>query len=598
MNIHLSTIDWIIIASFLSITLLIGIYASYKNKKTTKDFFISGGNMPWWLLGFSMVATTFSADTPNLVTNFVREHGVFGNWQWWAMLPSGMLTVFLYAKLWKRSNTLTDLEFYELRYSGRLATFLRGFRAIYLGVVFNVLIMASVSLAAIKIGGAMLGLSPIQSILGAMIITTIFSTIGGLRGVLLSDFVLFIAAMTGSIAAAYFALKLPEIGGMAGLIDSLEKNPITAKKSQIFGYLNITDLVSLLIIPFSIVWWSVWYPGSEPGGGGFLVQRMLAAKDEKNAVLATFFFNICHYALRPWPWIIVALCSLIIYPDIASIKSAVEGVLPQEQIQSDVAYSLMLTKLPSGWMGLIVASLLAAYMSTLSTHLNWGSSYLVNDFYGIFINPKASEKKKVFMAKLFTVLLMALAGLLALHLKSAIASFNIILSIGAGTGLLFMLRWFWWRINALSELVAMISSFVFALYFNLSDNDYSQSEAMVYSVALTSVCWILAAIYGKKTDKEKLYSFYKKIKPSSRGWDCVIKMAKEDNIKLPAPKQNSFLYSIVAAAFACFMIYGLLITTGEFIYNNIQAAITYLLASIFCGAIVLFCSHKINVSKL
>ncbi len=594
MSIHLSSLDWIIISFFLSITLIIGIYASIKNKKTAKDFFISGRNMPWWLLGFSMVATTFSADTPNLVTNFVREHGIFGNWQWWAMLPSGMLTVFLYAKLWRRSATITDLEFYELRYSGKLATFLRGFRAIYLGVVFNILIMASVSLAAIKIGGAMLALTPIQSVLGAMIITTIFSTLGGLRGVLLSDFILFIAAMIGSIAAAYFALNLPEVGGMSGLIETLSQNPINARKANVFGYLNTTDLISLLIIPFAIVWWSVWYPGSEPGGGGFLVQRMLAAKDEKNAILATFFFNICHYALRPWPWIIVALCSIVIYPDLQSIKDAVGNVLPQEQIQSDVAYSLMLTKLPSGWIGLVVASLLAAYMSTLSTHLNWGSSYLVNDFYCVFINPNATEKKKVFMGRVFTVLLMMLAGFLALHLKSAISSFNIILSIGAGTGLLFMLRWFWWRINALSELVAMISSFAFAIYFNLSSNDYSNSQAMVYSVALTSLCWILAALFGKQTDKSTLYSFYKKIKPSGSGWNFVINQAKKDNIKLPKPQNNHFTASIIAALFACIMIYSLLIATGELVYKSYLAGTSYMALSLTSAVIVFFCSKKIK----
>ncbi|MFI3241814.1 MAG: sodium:solute symporter family protein [Alphaproteobacteria bacterium] len=584
MNLRLSLLDWTIIACFLLLSLFIGIYASKKAGKNASEYFVSGRNMPWWLLGFSMVATTFSADTPNLVTNIVRQSGVFGNWQWLAFLPSGMLTVFLYSKLWRRSETITDLEFYELRYSGKIASFLRGFRAIYLGVVFNVLIMASVSLAAIKIGASMLGLSPIESILWAIIVTTVFSTLGGLRGVLLSDFILFIASISGSIAAAYFVVNMPEINGISGLLKHLSTTEELSRKTQIFGYASFSDLVAMMIIPFAIVWWSVWYPGSEPGGGGFLVQRMLAAKDEKNATMATMFFNVMHYALRPWPWILVALCSLVIYPDIASLQTAVGDLLPKSQIQNDVAYSLMLTKIPTGWIGLVVASLLAAYMSTISTHLNWGASYLVNDFYCVFINKDASEKKKVLMGRVFTLLLMIFSAVLALQLESALSTFNIILSIGAGTGLLFMLRWFWWRINALAELVAMISSFVFATYFNVfhskifPDCVLSQSQSMIFAIILTTICWVVAAFVGKQTDKEKLYSFYKKIRPSV-GWEHVLKQAKKENVVLPKPKDGKICRSICAMISSCLMIYGVLISTGEFIYKNNISGLMFLLFS-------------------
>ena len=425
MNIQLTGLDWTIIAVFFAVTLIIGIVVAKVSSKSEEEFFIGGRNMPWWLLGFSMVATTFSTDTPNLVTDFVRQSGVFGNWQWWAMLPTGMLTVFLYAKLWRRSGTVTDLEFYEMRYSGKLAAFLRGFRAVYLGFFFNILVMASVSLAAIKIGGSMLNLSPWQSVSYAMIATVLFSAIGGFRGVLLTDFVLFIVSMAGAIGAAYFCLQLPEVGGLSGMIEKLSANPELADNMGVMSYDDKEDLLNFFIIPFAVVWWSIWYPGAEPGGGGYLVQRMLAAKNENHAVAATLFFNVAHYALRPWPWLLVALASLLVYPDIESIRQAVGNVLPDAQIKDDVAYSLMLTKLPAGWLGLTLASLAAAYMSTISTHLNWGASYIVNDVWKRFVRPQASARELVWMGRLSTVLLMVLAGIFALHLSNAVAVFQI-----------------------------------------------------------------------------------------------------------------------------------------------------------------------------
>ena len=396
--ISLSTFDYAIIIFFFAITLFIGIYVSKKSGKNASEYFLSGRNMPWWLLGLSMVATTFSTDTPNLVTDIVRNNGVSGNWVWWAFLITGLLTVFVYAKLWRKSAVNTDIEYYELRYGGKPAKFLRKFRAVYLGVIFNILAMSAVTLAAIKIGQIMLGLEPWETVIYAGLITVIFSAIGGFKGVVYTDFLLFFVAMAG----AYYLVNIPEIGGLDAL---LTNENVVDKLSLLPDFNDKSAVITLLIIPLAVQWWSAWYPGAEPGGGGYIAQRMLAAKDENHAIGATFFFNIMHYALRPWPWIIVALASLVVFPDLASIQEAFPNVTP-DKLGHDLAYSAMLTKLPSGLLGLVLASLVAAYMSTISTHLNWGSSYIVNDFYKQQINPDASEKKLVAVGRLSTVILM------------------------------------------------------------------------------------------------------------------------------------------------------------------------------------------------
>ncbi|KAB2844895.1 MAG: Na+:solute symporter, partial [Melioribacteraceae bacterium] len=444
----LNTLDWIIVVVFFVISLLIGLWATKRASKSSAQYFLSGRNMPWYLLGFSMVATTFSIDTPNLVADIVRQNGIAGNWVWWAFLLTGMLTVFVYAKLWRRSNVMTDVEFYEIRYSGKPAAFLRGFRALYLGLFFNVAIMASVTLAAIKVGSILLNLSPLQVILIAGGVTVVYSSLGGLLGVLLTDFILFILAMIGSVIAAYVSVNLPEIGGLSNLLS----HPEIANKLSLFPDFSNWELALIVfIIPISVQWWSVWYPGSEPGGGGYIAQRMLAAKNEKHAMGATLFFNFAHYALRPWPWIIVSLASIIVFPDLEKIKEAFPNVDPSI-IGHDMAYPAMLTHLPSGILGLVAASLIAAYMSTMSTSLNWGSSYVVNDFYKRFLKPEATEKQLVMVGRISTVLMMVVASFFALYMESALQAFNVLLQIGAGTGLLFILRWFWWRINAYSEI--------------------------------------------------------------------------------------------------------------------------------------------------
>ncbi|HOO57110.1 MAG TPA: Na+:solute symporter [bacterium] len=595
----LQTIDWSFIIGFFIIVLFVGIIVAKQAGKSSSDFFLSGRGMPWWLLGFSMVATTFSTDTPNLVTDIVRQNGVAGNWAWWAFLLTGMLTVFIYARLWRRSKVLTDIEFYEIRYSGKTAAFLRGFRAIYLGVFFNIMIMASVSLAAIKIGGVMLNLTPVQSILIASIVTVIFSALGGLKGVLITDFLLFIIAMIGAVSAAVVAVHHPDVGSLNALLT----NPNVADKLSLFPAFDLSSkqstelLVSVLIIPIAVQWWSVWYPGAEPGGGGYLAQRMLAAKDETHAMGATLFFNAAHYALRPWPWIIVALCSLIVFPTLDSIQLAFPNVDPSI-IRHDLAYPAMLTFLPHGLLGLVLASLIAAYMSTISTHLNWGSSYVVNDFYKRFIEPDAPEKKLVLIGRISTVIMMAIAAVVALWLRNAFQAFQILLQIGAGTGLLFILRWFWWRINAVSELVAMIVSFVVALYFQFfhtmlfPGSELASWLKLILGVGITTVSWIIFTIFTKPTEKETLRSFCKLVNPGGPGWKKIFDEAEAENSKIePIDKAENLPLGILCMLLGCLAVYGSLFATGFWLYSNyVPAIILTIVAAVSAGFLIKFWS--------
>jgi len=565
----IANIDWIIIISFLLLTLLVGFIVSKKSGENASEFFLSGRNMPWWLLGLSMVATTFSTDTPNLVTDIVRNNGVAGNWVWWVFLLTGLLTVFVYAKLWRKSNVNTDIEFYELRYSGKPAKFLRGFRALYLGVIFNVLAMGGISLAAIKIGQVMLGLTAFETIAMAGTITVIFSTMGGFKGVVYTDFLLFFVAMVGSIGAAYYLVNMPEIGGIQALITHPN---VVDKISMLPDFSNTEQLIMLLIIPLAVQWWSAWYPGAEPGGGGYIAQRMLAAKDENHAIGATFFFNIMHYALRPWPWILVALASLVVFPDITSIQEAFPAV-SEDKLGHDLAYSAMLTKLPTGLLGLVLASLIAAYMSTISTHLNWGASYVVNDFYTQQINPTATEKQKVIVGRLATVILFLASAVLALLLTNALQLFDFILMFGAGTGLIFILRWFWWRINAWSEISAIFVSGIVSVLLNMEvvasvlfGETALMPEYMKFPmvVFITTVVWLVVTFTTPAEDKEVLLSFYKKTVPGGPGWKAIVGNEQIESEGWSVPS------GILAMLLALTMIYCLLFATGYFIYGNIQ----------------------------
>ncbi|MDP2038136.1 MAG: sodium:solute symporter family protein, partial [Ignavibacteria bacterium] len=434
--------------------------------KSTSEFFASGRSVPWWLAGLSMVATTFSSDTPNLVTNIVRTNGVAGNWVWWAFVLTGVATVFFYARLWRRSGVMTDLEFYELRYSGKAAGFVRGFRSVYLGLFFNVMIMATVNLAACKIAGILFGMERWQTLLIVGTLNVVFATHSGLWGVLVIDMIQFFIKMTAVIAAAYFALQLPQVGGLSGLVDKLSN----VKGPGGINYLNILPdftsnwdiAVAVFIMPIAVQWWAVWYPGAEPGGGSYIAQRMLASKSEKDALGAVLFFNVAHYVLRPWPWILVGLASIIVYPELSDIQAAFPH-LDKSLLGHDIAYPAMLKFLPVGFIGLMVGGLIAANSSTILTHLNWGASYLVHDFYRRFIKTDATEKHYVFAGRIATVFLFIVSSGLVFFLDSALDAFNVILQIGAGTGLLYLLRWFWWRINAWAEVAAMVSSFAISI---------------------------------------------------------------------------------------------------------------------------------------
>lgn len=673
---QLTPLDWSFIFGFFIISLGIGFYVARQSGKNTSEFFLSGRNMPWWLLGMSMVATTFSTDTPNLVTDLVRQDGVAGNWVWWVFLITGMLTVFVYAKLWRRSNVLTDMEFYELRYSGRGGVFLRGFRSVYLGLFFNVLAMAGVCLAAMKIGEVMLGLDKYETIGIASFITVIFSSLGGFRGVVYTDFLLFFVAIIGAVAAAYFAVTHESVGGLTALI---ENETLTSKMSILPDFSNTELLITIFIIPLAIQWWNSWYPGGEPGGGGYVAQRMLAAKDENHAIKATFFFNILHYALRPWPWILVALASLVIFPmqlsndgnsqivvaketstflkievdeqdfsmlseglnlaisnakdekeksNLNRLNQIVEANSDALQVQSlayifseknkgkesenwsnplddeelvtfqlaypnvsvdklgqDLGYPAMLTFLPKGWLGLILASLIAAFMSTISTHLNWGASYLTNDFYKAILKKKASEKELVVVGRVSTIILMILAVWVALELTNAKQLFDIIIMFGAGTGLIFLLRWFWWRINAWSEIAAMISSGIISIGFTFwgwYPDSFAGWAKFPMVVLITTIIWVTTMLLTKPDSAKNLRSFYKKIQPGGPGWQKIISEAKSDGVEIQdSTEEWNVPQGILAMLLGTILIYSCLFATGNWIYGE------YVTAAILTGVAVI-----------
>ena len=566
----IETIDWLIIAIYFLVALAIGIWASKKAGSDTQSFFLAGRSMPWWLLGISMVATTFSTDTPNLVTDLVRQKGVSGNWAWWAFLLTGMLTVFIYAKLWRRSNVLTDIEFYELRYSGKAAAFLRGFRALYLGLVFNVLVMGTVSLAAIKFGEILLGWQGWFTLLIACTVTIVYSVLGGLRAVIITDFIQFVLAMAGSVFAMFYILNLPEIGGIKNLI--LHENVI-GNLSFFPDFSDPNSWVPVIFVPFAVQWWASYYPGAEPGGGGYIAQRMFSARDENHAIGATLLFNVCHYALRPWPWIIIALSSLIIFPDLKDIQSAFPN-LPEDKLGHDVAYPAMLTLLPPGLLGLVAASLIAAFMSTMSTQLNLGASYLVNDFYKRFINKSANEQQLVSAGRLFTIVSVCLGAGLGLTLTNASQAFELLLMIGAGTGLIYILRWFWWRINAYTEIIAMITSLIIAYYFNFLNDSYVVWIEIVIGAVLTTITWIIATFITPPEDEKTLMRFVGIVNPGGPGWKKFEQKKTIERWSVPKGILSMLLGSIA--------VYGILLGTGSFIYGNYLIA-TYLMAiSLIC----------------
>jgi Na+/proline symporter len=592
--VKLASIDWVIIALFFTILLTIGFISSRNAGKNTESFFLSGRGMPWWLLGISMVATTFANDTPTLITDMVRVQGVASNWMWWSFLLTGMLTVFVYARLWNRSKVMTDNEFYEIRYSGKAAAFLRGFRAVYLGLFFNIVVNAGSTLAFIKMSGVLWGIKPAPALIVSSIIVLVYATLGGLTSILWADLFQFIFAMGGAFIAAVYVVRSPEIGGLNQLLT----HPNVAGKIDLIPSFSQPDLfLSIFIIPLAVQWWASWYPGSEPGGGGFVVQRMLSAKNENHAVGATFLFNFFHYALRPWPWILVALGSLIIFPDINSLLTAFPDVNPHF-VKNDLAYYAMLRSfLPAGMLGLVIASLIAAYSSTVGSMINWGSSYLVNDFYARFWNRKATEKQKVLFGRISSVAIMTFSILLAMALQNALQAFEYLLMIGAGTGLIYILRWFWWRINALSELSAMLAATVFSAAFIIYENIMTTqldagfiplfgSEVSVTAwnmikfmgiVTLTTITWLTVTLVTRPDRDEILRSFYRLIRPGGPGWKVVVDKARSEGLELVKEKDLKWDVptGIVCMICGCIMIFGILFMIGNLLYGRYYESIIF-----------------------
>jgi Na+/proline symporter len=588
---NLQPIDWIIVAATLVICFFPAIFFGKRAGKNTSEFFVSGRSVPWWLAGLSMVATTFSSDTPNLVTDIVRRNGVAGNWVWWAFVLTGVATVFFYARLWRRSNVMTDLEFYEIRYSGKAAGFVRGFRSIYLGLFFNCMIMATVNLAACKIAAILFGLERWQTLLLVGTLNVIFATHSGLWGVLVIDMIQFFIKMTAVIAAAYFALQLPQVGGLSGLVEKLSsiKGPGGLNYLDILpDFTNNWDMaVAVFILPIAVQWWAVWYPGAEPGGGSYIAQRMLASKSEKDSLGAVLFFNIAHYVLRPWPWILVGLCSLIIYPQLSDIQKAFPNLDPN-LLGHDIAYPAMLKFLPVGFIGLMVGGLIAANSSTILTHLNWGASYLVHDLYRRFLKKDGGEKHYVFAGRLVTVGLFFLSSGLVFALDTAKNAFDVILQIGAGTGLLYLIRWFWWRVNAWCEVVAMISSFAVSIIFLILGKNgihFSTHVALLITIAFTTVCWVFTAFIGPETDRQTLINFYKKTRPFGPGWNKIRKEAGVSENEIKGTHENIPL-ALMGWVAGCSVIWSALFTVGNFLYGRMEYAWT-LFGVFAAGSLVL-----------
>jgi Na+/proline symporter len=611
----LQFIDWLIIVFSLLICFVPALFFGKRGSKNTSEFFASGRSVPWWLAGLSMVATTFSSDTPNWVTEQVRKFGVAGNWQWWAFVLTGVSTVFFFARLWRRSGVMTDLEFYEMRYSGKAASVVRGFRAVYLGLFFNCFIMGMVTLAACKIANILFGLPPWQTILVCGLLNVAFASHSGLWGVLVIDMVQFFIKMTAVIAAAYFSLK--QVGGLKVLVEKLGRLQVVSPEggqpvmSAIDGsgqpILNLLPNFSMselalmiFIMPIAIGWWANWYPGAEPGGGSYIAQRMLASKSEKDSLGGTLFFNLAHYVLRPWPWIITALCSIIVFPDLASIQAAFPGADPK-LIGHDSAFPAMLKFLPTGFVGLMVGGLIAANSSTILTHLNWGSSYLVHDFYRRFLKPDADEKHYVNVGRVCTVALYLIAALLSTVMSSAQQAFQILLSIGAGTGLLYIVRWFWSRVSAWCEVTAMVASLASAAGFPylakvgvLPHLGFAQTTML--QVGCTTLCWLVAAWVAPQTDRAKLIEFYKKVHPAGPGWRRVRQEAGVSEAEAALHGDHMGMATLGWVS-GCAVIWSSLFAIGNFLYGRTQPALILTAVFVISGLTLFYVVNHLWDSK-
>ena len=576
-NMNLNFIDWIVVAVFFALMFGIAAACSRRAGRDASDFFLSGRSMPWWLVGVSMCAASTSTNSANMFTEFIRNSSLGENWKWWAFLLTGMLTVFVYSRLWVRSGAKSDIEFYELRYSGRAAAVLRGFRAVYLGIVFNVITTGLVMLAAVKIGQTLFGAGQWTVIAVTAVASIVYSAIGGFRGAIYTDFFLFVVIMAGALAGMHYAVNHPAVGGFSAMM----ANPVVQERLSFFPDFGDTDVfVSVFVIPVAIQWWNVWYPGSEPGGGGYIVQRMLSARSEGHCVGGSILYQVVNYAIRPWPWYLTAFASLIVFPDLASLQKAFPDVAPS-LVKGDLAYPAMLTFVPVGWRGIVAAGMMGALFSTVAAHLSMGSNYIANDFWKRFVRPAAGERELIAVGRATVIVLMALSALVAPLLVSAGAVFNLILQIGAGTGLIYLLRWFWMRINAWSEIAAMAVSFAVAVFLQLVWPLLGLPPLLAWHrllivMAVTTVAWVAVTFLTPPTDAAKCAAFLGKVRPCRHdiGW------------------------GLVAMSAASLAVYALMFGTGCLIYGRFVRAAILLAASTTAAVALLPVLRKLNGNEI
>ena len=582
---QLTTLDWIIIAAYFALSLAIGLYYYKRAGENIGEYFVAGRSLPWWLAGTSMVATTFAADTPLAVTEMVARNGVAGNWLWWSMLPSGMLTVFFFARLWRRAEVMTDVEFAELRYSGAPAAFLRGFRSLYLGLAINLIIMGWVNLGMAKILSGTLGLEKWQALGFCLGITFLYSVLSGLWGVVVTDAVQFLIAMIGSVALSVFAVKA--VGGLDALMSKLAF-ATPAGASEPFGQAAVSlwpDGSAMWMIPMvtlatylTVNWWASWYPGAEPGGGGYVAQRIFSAKDERHGVLATLWFNVAHYALRPWPWIVVALCSVALYQN---------GVVNPETGVVDPAFGyvqVMNDHLPVGFRGLLLASFAAAYMSTISTQMNWGSSYIVNDFYRRFVRPDDSDAHYVFASRVATFVTMALSLVVTYYMNRITGGWELVLTLGAGTGLVYILRWYWWRVNAWSEIAAMSAALVVSMGLRWSGTfeagtPLGFAQTILTTVGITTVIWLAATFLTAPEPESKLLDFYRRVRPAGPGWAPIAVRAGV----AATPAGEQLLPNVINWVLGIVVVYSTLFAFGQLLFGTVLSAVGLGVVALACA---------------
>lgn len=599
----LSLVDWLIIGAYFLLSLLVGLHYTRRASRSVSEYFLSGRSMPWWLAGTSMVATTFAADTPLAVTEMVAKNGVAGNWLWWSLLASGMLTVFFFARLWRRAEVMTDVEFAELRYSGRPAAFLRGFRALYLGLPVNLIIMGWVNLGMAKVLGATLGIRKLEALALCLGITFLYSILSGLWGVVVTDAVQFVIAMAGSIALAFFALgAVGGVGGLRSQLGAVTPPGGTAPFGDADKVLAILpDGSAVWMLPLltlgvylGVNWWASWYPGAEPGGGGYIAQRIFSAKNEKHGVFATLWFNVAHYALRPWPWVIVALCSLVLVHN-----GAIDMINPETgKPDPGIGYvQVMNHYLPPVFRGLLLASFAAAYMSTIATQMNWGASYIINDFYRRFVKPQAGPQHYVFAARISTAIVVLLSIVVTYFMSRITSGWEMLMLLGAGTGLVYILRWYWWRINAWSEISAMIAAFAVSMMLRYLGTPGDEDRALVawlnpdtpigfawsliLTVSATTAAWLIVTFATRPEPDDKLQRFFTKVHPDGPGWSRIRALAGLTTAR------GSLAPGFLNWLMGCVLVYSFLFGIGEVIFGQFAKGIVFILIGLGAGAVIL-----------